>query len=46
MSPLHKLADQFEQASRNYASSNGIKRDEDWFVLKLQEDWANSPRYG
>ena len=35
---LLKLADRFEQASRTYASSNGIARDEDWFVLKLQEE--------
>ena len=38
MPPLLKLADRFEQASRTYASSNGIARDEDWFVLKLQEE--------
>lgn len=38
MPPLLKLADQFEQASRTYASSNDIERDEDWFVLKLQEE--------
>ena len=38
MPPLLKLADRFEQASRNYAASNGIERDEDWFVLKMQEE--------
>ncbi|MBW6421006.1 pyrophosphatase [Rhizobium sp. XQZ8] len=35
---LEKLAAQFEAASARYAEDNGIKRDQDWFVLKLQEE--------
>lgn len=35
---LEKLAAQFEAASARYAEDNGIERDPDWFVLKLQEE--------
>lgn len=35
---LCKLADRFEAASGKYAAANGIERDEDWFLLKLQEE--------
>jgi NTP pyrophosphatase (non-canonical NTP hydrolase) len=35
---LRKLADQFEAASGKYAAANGIERDDDWFLLKLQEE--------
>jgi NTP pyrophosphatase (non-canonical NTP hydrolase) len=35
---LDVLQDQFERASAGYAASNGIHRDPDWFVLKLQEE--------
>lgn len=35
---LEKLATQFEVASAEYAKHNGIERDRDWFVLKLQEE--------
>jgi len=35
---LEKLATQFEAASVAYATDNGIERDPDWFVLKLQEE--------
>jgi NTP pyrophosphatase (non-canonical NTP hydrolase) len=29
---------QFESASQKYADANGIVRDSDWFMLKLQEE--------
>lgn len=35
---LDKLAGQFEAASVLYADAHGIKRDPDWFLLKLQEE--------
>ena len=35
---LQHLADQFESSSSNYAVANGIERDADWFLLKLQEE--------
>ena len=35
---LGALAAQFEQASQAYAASNDVRRDADWFVLKLQEE--------
>jgi NTP pyrophosphatase (non-canonical NTP hydrolase) len=35
---LDELAGKFEQASRAYAEANGIERDDDWFLLKLQEE--------
>jgi NTP pyrophosphatase (non-canonical NTP hydrolase) len=35
---LNDLAEKFERASRNYADANGIERDADWFLLKLQEE--------
>ena len=35
---LQRLADQFETSSSNYAAANGIERDADWFLLKLQEE--------
>ncbi len=35
---LGVLAEQFEQASRGYAAANDVRRDADWFVLKLQEE--------
>jgi hypothetical protein len=35
---LRRLADQFETASGKYAAANGIERDDDWFLLKLQEE--------
>jgi NTP pyrophosphatase (non-canonical NTP hydrolase) len=35
---LSALKAQFEQASVRYADANGLKRDPDWFVLKLQEE--------
>jgi NTP pyrophosphatase (non-canonical NTP hydrolase) len=35
---LGALAVQFEQASQAYAAANDVRRDEDWFVLKLQEE--------
>ncbi|QWW68610.1 MazG nucleotide pyrophosphohydrolase domain-containing protein [Rhizobium sp. WYJ-E13] len=35
---LQRLADQFETSSSTYASANGIERDADWFLLKLQEE--------
>jgi len=37
-SPLQMLAARFEAASQRYASEHGIERDDDWFVLKLQEE--------
>lgn len=35
---LSGLIQQFEKASANYATVNGVERDDDWFVLKLQEE--------
>lgn len=35
---LGDLAAQFEQASQAYAAANDVRRDGDWFVLKLQEE--------
>tara|TARA_R100000656_G_scaffold30956_2_gene27086 strand:- start:139 stop:447 length:309 start_codon:yes stop_codon:yes gene_type:complete len=35
---LITLAERFEQASKAYATSNGIARAPDWFVLKLAEE--------
>ncbi len=32
------LIERFETASRTYAGDNGIVRDPDWFILKLQEE--------
>jgi len=38
MQHLTNLAAQFERASQAYAAQNAISRDEDWFVLKMQEE--------
>ncbi len=35
---LRRLTDQFETSSAAYAAANGIERDADWFLLKLQEE--------
>ncbi|MFK0165676.1 pyrophosphatase [Rhizobium sp. NPDC090279] len=35
---LKDLMKQFETASATYAAENGLERDDDWFVLKLQEE--------
>lgn len=35
---LSRLKAQFEEASARYADVNGLSRDPDWFVLKLQEE--------
>ncbi len=35
---LSQLMLQFEQASHRYAKANGIERDPDWYLLKLQEE--------
>ena len=35
---LQQLADQFEAASLSYVEANGLDRDGDWFVLKMQEE--------
>ena len=35
---LDDLALKFERASRAYVEENGITRDADWFLLKLQEE--------
>jgi NTP pyrophosphatase (non-canonical NTP hydrolase) len=35
---LDGLMRQFETASERYAKANGIERDTDWFLLKLQEE--------
>ena len=35
---LKDLMTQFERASAAYATDNGLDRDDDWFVLKLQEE--------
>lgn len=38
MHHLIELAGQFEEASKRYAAANGITRNDDWFILKLQEE--------
>ena len=38
ISMLKDLMEQFETASALYATHNGMERDDDWFVLKLQEE--------
>ncbi|MGY5779342.1 pyrophosphatase [Rhizobium sp. LEGMi135b] len=35
---MKDLMKQFESASATYAADNGLERDDDWFVLKLQEE--------
>ncbi|MGO4352244.1 pyrophosphatase [Rhizobium sp. RAF36] len=35
---LSELAEKFEAASKAYAEANGVERDRDWFLLKLQEE--------
>lgn len=35
---LKDLMQQFEAASATYAADNGLERDGDWFILKLQEE--------
>ncbi len=35
---LKGLRRQFEEASTRYAAANGLTRDPDWFLLKLQEE--------
>jgi NTP pyrophosphatase (non-canonical NTP hydrolase) len=35
---LTTLTEKFETASVVYAAEHGIERDEDWFILKLQEE--------
>lgn len=35
---LAELAEKFESSSRRYAEANGIERDPDWYLLKLQEE--------
>jgi len=35
---LKQLKDQFEAASAWYAAVNDLRRDPDWFLLKLQEE--------
>jgi NTP pyrophosphatase (non-canonical NTP hydrolase) len=38
MSHLKMLAARFEAASQHYAVANGIARNDEWFLLKLQEE--------
>jgi NTP pyrophosphatase (non-canonical NTP hydrolase) len=38
MKALNNLADRFEEASKIYAETNGIARNDDWFILKMQEE--------
>jgi len=38
MQHLTELTKQFERASQSYAAGNDIARDDDWFVLKMQEE--------
>ncbi|CUX19087.1 MULTISPECIES: MazG nucleotide pyrophosphohydrolase domain-containing protein [Agrobacterium] len=35
---LAAMMNQFEEASQKYAGENGIIRDPDWYMLKLQEE--------
>ena len=38
LGPLGPLADRFEQASQAYVAAFGLRRDPDWYILKLQEE--------
>ena len=38
MKALAALTAQFEIASNAYADANGITRNDDWFILKMQEE--------
>ncbi|MDO8290961.1 MAG: pyrophosphatase [Parvibaculum sp.] len=38
MKALADLAARFEKASISYAEGNGITRNDDWFILKMQEE--------
>jgi len=38
MADLAELSDKAERVSQVYAARNDIRRDDDWFVLKLQEE--------
>lgn len=38
MHQLEELAGLFEKASEAYAASHGIARNDDWFILKMQEE--------
>ena len=38
MADLSELSDKAERASQVYAARCDIRRDDDWFVLKLQEE--------
>lgn len=38
MQTLTDLADRFEHASVGYAAQHGIRRDDDWLVLKMHEE--------
>ena len=38
MKALVALTAQFEMASTAYADANGITRNDDWFILKMQEE--------
>jgi NTP pyrophosphatase (non-canonical NTP hydrolase) len=35
---LRDLAAKFQESSATYVAANGITRDPDWFLLKLQEE--------
>lgn len=35
---LHKLIEQVERVSQNYARKFGIRREKNWYMLKLQEE--------
>ena len=38
MADLRELTEKVERVSQVYAARNAIRRDDDWFVLKLQEE--------
>jgi NTP pyrophosphatase (non-canonical NTP hydrolase) len=38
LSSLQDLADRFERASQAYVAAFGLRRDADWYILKLQEE--------
>jgi NTP pyrophosphatase (non-canonical NTP hydrolase) len=35
---LERLQKSFDTASETYCAANGLTRDKDWFILKLQEE--------
>ena len=39
---IKQLSKEIEKVSKKYAKKFGIKRDSDWYILKLQEEKAKA----